>query len=277
MQPHCNPLLDKSKLLLRDSTARQLFLGADLGNMGHAGPFQEVLDAHRESLSEYVQHGQRWIRFAGFHPTHVGPEDSASFSKFLLGHAAFGTQLAYSQPQGLLNIDSGLWHPVSLGLVYLFVHTLIVTLGERMSDSMNVGVTVFCNQCGHKNAPGFNFCQSCGAASTINEVDTEVAPDEVSVAEPPMTLLKATAYYAAAILIHIVLFKVLPERLLSGVAWVYVISGFVMTRVVMRGLIEWHPNYNTLHNVVSAKLSMFVLWPIQMPALLFKLMVNKVM
>ena len=50
-----------------------------------------------------------------------------------------------------------------------------------------------------------------------------------------------------------------------------------MTRIVMRGLIEWHPNYNTLHNVVSAKLSMFVLWPIQMPALLFKLMVNKVM
>lgn len=146
-----------------------------------------------------------------------------------------------------------------------------------MSEVVSTAVTVFCGQCGHKNAPSFNFCQSCGAASTINEVDMEVPPVEVSAAEPPMTLLKATAYYAAAILIHIVLFKVLPERLLSGVAWVYVVTGFVMTRVVMRGLIEWHPNYNTLHNVVSAKLSMFVLWPIQMPALLFKLMVNRVM
>lgn len=108
MQQHCIPPLSKPKLLLCDSTAGQLFLGADLRNMGHAGPLQEILDAHRESLSEYVQHGQRWISFAGFHPTHVGPEDSASFSKFFLGHTAFGSQLAYSQPQGLLNIDSGL-------------------------------------------------------------------------------------------------------------------------------------------------------------------------
>lgn len=146
-----------------------------------------------------------------------------------------------------------------------------------MSDSMNVGVTVFCNQCGHKNAPGFNFCQTCGAASTSKEADMDVPSEDISVVKPSMTLLKAAAIYSAAILIHIALFKILPENLLPGVAWVYAASGFVMTRIVMRGLVEWHPNYNTLHNVVSAKLSMFVLWPIQMPALLFKLMVNKVM
>jgi hypothetical protein len=92
-----------------------------------------------------------------------------------------------------------------------------------------------------------------------------------------MTLLKAAAIYAAAILIHVVLFNILPEKLLPGVAWIYVASGFVMTRIVMRGLIEWHPNYNTLDNVFSAKVSMFLLWPFLMPALLFKLMVNKVM
>jgi len=105
----------------------------------------------------------------------------------------------------------------------------------------------------------------------------DVAPDDVSVSEPSMTLLKAVAIYAAAILVHVVLFKILPQNLLSGIAWVYVASGFVMTRIVMRGLIEWHPHYNTLDNVFSTKLSMFVLWPLQMPMLLFKLMVNKVM
>lgn len=184
---------------------------------------------------------------------------------------------AYTDEADKTFIDSGLWHPVSLGLVYLLIHTLIITLGEHMSDSMSVGVTVFCNQCGHKNAPGFNFCQSCGAASTSKEADMDVPSEDISVVKPSMTLLKAAGIYSAAVLIHIALFKILPENLLAGVAWVYVASGFVMTRIVMRGLIEWHPNYNTLHNVVSAKLSMFVLWPIQMPALLFKLMVNKVM
>jgi hypothetical protein len=55
---------------------------------------------------------------------------------------------------------------------------------------------------------------------------------------------------------------------------IYLISGFVMTRFVMRGLIEFHPVYNTVANVFSAKIWMFLLWPIQMLVLLFKLTVN---
>jgi hypothetical protein len=30
---------------------------------------------------------------------------------------------------------------------------------------------VFCNQCGHRNPPGSNFCSSCGAALNLTEVE----------------------------------------------------------------------------------------------------------
>jgi hypothetical protein len=30
---------------------------------------------------------------------------------------------------------------------------------------------VFCNQCGHRNPPGSNFCSSCGAALNLAEVE----------------------------------------------------------------------------------------------------------
>ena len=30
---------------------------------------------------------------------------------------------------------------------------------------------MFCNQCGHRNPPGSNFCSSCGAALNLSETD----------------------------------------------------------------------------------------------------------
>ncbi len=30
---------------------------------------------------------------------------------------------------------------------------------------------MFCNQCGHRNPPGSNFCSSCGAALNLTEVE----------------------------------------------------------------------------------------------------------
>jgi hypothetical protein len=30
---------------------------------------------------------------------------------------------------------------------------------------------VFCNQCGHRNPPGSNFCSSCGAALNLTEIE----------------------------------------------------------------------------------------------------------
>lgn len=51
--------------------------------------------------------------------------------------------------------------------------------------------------------------------------------------------------------------------------------GFALNRIVLRGLIEWHPVYNTLGNVSRAKLGMMLLWPIRYPVLFFQLLVSK--
>lgn len=88
-----------------------------------------------------------------------------------------------------------------------------------------------------------------------------------------MSLLKAGGIYAAAIGLHLALFQFAPEV----TTFLYLATGFVMTRYVMRGLVEWHPNYNTLNNVVGAKLKMFALWPIQMAILLVKLAFNRLL
>lgn len=88
-----------------------------------------------------------------------------------------------------------------------------------------------------------------------------------------MSLLKAVGIYAAAVALHIALSQFSPEI----TAFLYLATGFFMTRYVMRGLIEWHPNYNTLSNVVGAKLKMFAFWPVQMAILLVKLTFNRVL
>jgi hypothetical protein len=38
--------------------------------------------------------------------------------------------------------------------------------------------------------------------------------------------------------------------------------------------VQWHPQYNTLHNVVSAKFWMVLLWPWRMLVLLVQLSAN---
>ena len=55
----------------------------------------------------------------------------------------------------------------------------------------------------------------------------------------------------------------------------YLSVGFVMNRVVLRGLIEWHPAYNTIENVSKGKLGLLLGWPVAYPVLFFKLLVVK--
>lgn len=57
----------------------------------------------------------------------------------------------------------------------------------------------------------------------------------------------------------------------------YFACGFVLNRVVLRGLVEWHPVYNTLSNVSRSKLQTFFLWPWSYPVLFFKLAVVKIL
>jgi hypothetical protein len=56
---------------------------------------------------------------------------------------------------------------------------------------------------------------------------------------------------------------------------VYLASGYLLNRTVLRGLIEWHPVYNTVDNVATAKLWMLLLWPGTYPLLFFKLLVAR--
>jgi pSer/pThr/pTyr-binding forkhead associated (FHA) protein len=42
---------------------------------------------------------------------------------------------------------------------------------------------VFCNQCGHRNPPGSNFCSSCGAALNLSEVEDTTMTHVVTSAE----------------------------------------------------------------------------------------------
>jgi pSer/pThr/pTyr-binding forkhead associated (FHA) protein len=42
---------------------------------------------------------------------------------------------------------------------------------------------VFCNQCGHRNPPGSNFCSSCGAALNLSEVEDTTMSHIVTPAE----------------------------------------------------------------------------------------------
>lgn len=88
-----------------------------------------------------------------------------------------------------------------------------------------------------------------------------------------MSLVTAWAAYLGSVLALALLGKL---SFSVGVG-LYLIVGFVMTRIVMPRLIQWHPTYDTLYNVTSAKLWMFVLWPFQMISLLFRLTVNKVL
>lgn len=93
-----------------------------------------------------------------------------------------------------------------------------------------------------------------------------------------MTVGKGIGIYAALLVGLIVLIK-----LAGAVSWfsgaipffAYFAFGFIMNRLVLRGLIEWHPVYNTIENVSSSKLRSLIFWPISYPALFFKLGVVK--
>lgn len=93
-----------------------------------------------------------------------------------------------------------------------------------------------------------------------------------------MTVGKGIGIYVAFLVGMFVLIK-----LASATTWFpgaipffsYFVFGFLMNRVVLRGLIEWHPVYNTIENVSSSKLRALTFWPISYPALFFKLGVVK--
>lgn len=134
----------------------------------------------------------------------------------------------------------------------------------------------FCADCGQKQAIGLRFCAACGKEldRLVQQISSQPAVEESQEpSEPTLTLLQGWGCFYAGLVI-------------MGIsAWIgfrmgaimYLAIGIFMSRFVMRRLIEWHPNYNTLYNVVSAKIWMVLLWPVRMLMLLLQLTANKVL
>jgi len=103
---------------------------------------------------------------------------------------------------------------------------------------------------------------------------------EISAQEPSMSLRKSIGIYVAFLAAFFLLVKLaISTTWFPGIIafFAYLAFGFLLNRIVLRGLIEWHPMYNTVGDVSSAKLSSFFLWPISYANLLFRLAVNKVL
>jgi hypothetical protein len=93
-----------------------------------------------------------------------------------------------------------------------------------------------------------------------------------------MGLLKALVIYVICLFALLMLFNIVEHDAYvprwAGVLG-YFLIGIILNIVVLRRLIEWHPVYDTIGNVSSAKLSTIAFWPVSYPILYFKLFVAK--
>jgi hypothetical protein len=104
--------------------------------------------------------------------------------------------------------------------------------------------------------------------------------EEQQVQSSQMTLGKGIGIYAVLMAVLVMLANLaMSQAWLPGgaVVFYYLASGFLLNRVVLRGLIEWHPVYNTIQNVSVGKLQAMLFWPIAYPNLFFRLGVIKIL
>ena len=92
-----------------------------------------------------------------------------------------------------------------------------------------------------------------------------------------MGLGTALLYYGAALLFFWVVLSVILQFKWSGwlILLAYLAIGAALNHLVLKRLIEWHPMYNTLDNVSSAKLKAVLFWPLSYGVLLIKLAIDK--
>lgn len=140
-------------------------------------------------------------------------------------------------------------------------------------DSLTTPQTQACGQCEKVMSVDARFCPECGTpASAVQHYSAEnVGPVEEG-GEAVMRLRVAWGVWAGAVGL---MWALIALQWFNAAVWIYLGLGFVMTRIVMRRLIEFHPMHNTLANVVSAKLWMFFAWPLRMLMLLLNLSINK--
>ena len=94
---------------------------------------------------------------------------------------------------------------------------------------------------------------------------------DVQEEQKSMSIFSALGIYTALL---IVTFSNLDS---SFFLLLYLASGFVMNRIVLRRLIDWHPVYNTLENVSRGKLSMFLFWPLSYIVLFARIAIVKIL
>jgi len=141
-----------------------------------------------------------------------------------------------------------------------------------------------CEKCGWVNGAEAKFCGRCGlglaaAPPTAQAVGVE-ADVTGQIAEeagnaPPMGLGMAWMISLGTMVLWLGA-VLMPNGPVTGllVLVVHFRFGYVMTRYVMGGLIEFHPLHRTIANVFGTKLWMFLFWPLRMPVLLFKLTIS---
>lgn len=89
-------------------------------------------------------------------------------------------------------------------------------------------------------------------------------------------LFKAVVIYVICFFALMMLFNIvkkMPDVPRWGGVLGYFLIGIFLNIVLLRRLIEWHPMYDTIDNVSSAKLSAIAFWPISYPILFFKLFI----
>lgn len=104
--------------------------------------------------------------------------------------------------------------------------------------------------------------------------------NEILLQDPPISLRKSVGIYA----VFLAVFG-LSAKLAVSTTWfpgtiavfAYLAFGFLLNRIVLRNLVEWHPMHNTIENVARAKLAALFLWPISYANLFFKLAVDRVL
>lgn len=95
-----------------------------------------------------------------------------------------------------------------------------------------------------------------------------------------MRLRVAFAHWITLLIIFIALSvaaSTYSSSTLTNLAFLcYFGAGIYLNRSVLRKIIEWHPMYNTIENVSSAKVKYFLFWPIAYLFLFIRLGINKV-
>jgi hypothetical protein len=131
-----------------------------------------------------------------------------------------------------------------------------------------------CGQCKKTMAAGSRFCPECGMATDFanpvvtarqgqdsashnappsgqwNSAPTPQTSNEEADEDSGMRLRVAWLIWLVAIG---VMWFLIARSWYSAGFWVYLGTSFIMTRIVYRRIVDFHPMHNTLSNVVSAK------------------------